>query len=339
MQRTRLACSSDARLALATAVGPVLWGTNYVVTSELLPPDAPLLASAVRALPAGLVLLLVVALRRGSVLPHGPWWWRAAVLGSLNIGLFFVLFFVAAYRLPGGVAAVLGALGPFLVAGLAYPILGERTTRRVLAAAFVGLAGLALLVLRSSIWLDPVGLAAGAGAMAVASLGTVLGRRWGLPPAASPDRAVLALTSWQLIASGLVLLPVALAVEGPPAVVTGTNLLGFGYLALVGTAVANSLWFRGVSGLPPTRVTLLTLLSPAVATVLGWLLLGQALSTDQLVGAVTVLGAAMLGAATGPIPVLSRLLSPRVPTTRVERNRQVIWRVSARRGAPDPHNS
>jgi probable blue pigment (indigoidine) exporter len=261
----------------------------------------PLTASAVRALPAGLLLLLVVALHgRGAALPRGSWWWRAAVLGSLNIGLFFVLFFVAAYRLPGGVAAVLGALGPFLVAGLAYPVLGERPAPRLLVAAVIGLVGVSLLVLRSSIWLDPVGLLAAAGGTVTMSIATVLGRRWGLPSAPSPARAVLALTSWQLVVGGVILVPLALAVEGPPAGLSAANVLGFGYLALVGTGVAHFLWFRGVNGLSPTRVTLLSLLSPAVATVLGWLVLGQALSAGQIIGAGAVLGAVLLGATSAP---------------------------------------
>jgi probable blue pigment (indigoidine) exporter len=285
-----------------TAIGPILWGTNYLATSELLPPGVPLVAGAARALPAGLLLLLMVALSdRGAVLPRGSWWWRAAVLGALNIGLFFVVFFIAAYRLPGGVAAVLGALGPFVVAGLAYPVLGERPSGRVLAAAGVGVAGLAVLVLRSSIRLDPIGLAAAAGGVGLISLATVLGRRWGVPPARSRAWSVLALTAWQLIGGGLLLLPVALAVEGVPATLTGGNALGFAYIALVGTMVPHFLWFRGVSDLPPTRVTLLALLSPTVATFLGWMVLGQSLAPPQLLGLLAVLAAVMLGATSAPI--------------------------------------
>ena len=52
-----------------TALVPAIWGSTYLVTTELLPPDRPLLASTVRALPAGLVL--VAAAR---ALPRGAWW-------------------------------------------------------------------------------------------------------------------------------------------------------------------------------------------------------------------------------------------------------------------------
>ncbi|WP_433218691.1 EamA family transporter [Dactylosporangium sp. CS-047395] len=277
-----------------TAIAPVLWGTTYLVTTELLPADRPLLAGTLRALPAG--LLLVAAAR---ALPKGAWWWRAAVLGTLNIGLFFALLFVAAYRLPGGVAAVLGALGPFVVAGLAFGLLGQRPAVRVLAAGAAGVAGVALLVLRSSAALDPIGLAAAAGGMVSMSLGTVLGKRWGVPEGFAERRqALLALTGWQLTVGGLLLVPAMLLVEGLPPALSWTNVAGFGYLSLVGTAGAYLLWFRGVTSLPPERVTLLALLSPVVAAALGWVALGQALSAGQLTGAAIVLVAVLIGAGT-----------------------------------------
>jgi probable blue pigment (indigoidine) exporter len=193
-------------------------------------------------------------------------------------------------------------------------LLGERPARRALIAAAIGVAGVSLLVLRSSAALDPIGIAAAAAGTLVMSLGTVLGRRWGTPEG-FPRRttALLALTGWQLTAGGLLLVPVALAVEGlPPALTTG-NLAGFGYLTLAGTALAYFLWFRGVTSLAPTRVTLLALLSPTVAAVLGWGVLDQALSAGQLLGGVAVLGAVLLGTsapARAPVPGPARAPVP-----------------------------
>jgi probable blue pigment (indigoidine) exporter len=301
-------------LAATTAVAPALWGSTYLVTTELLPDGRPLLAGTLRALPAGLLLIAVVAALAGRrALPTGAWWWRAVVLGFLNIGLFFALLFVAAYRLPGGIAAVLGALGPFVVAAVAFALLDQRPAVRVLLAGAAGLAGVALLVLRSDAALDPLGLAAATAGMVSMSFGTVLGRRWGTPPGL-PDRrtALLALTGWQLTVGGLLLAPVMLLVEGPPPALTWTNLGGFGYLSLIGTAGAYFLWFRGVTALAPARVTLLGLLSPVVAALLGWLVLDQSLSPGQLLGATSVLAAVVLGTRTpppAPTPVV------RVPAT------------------------
>jgi probable blue pigment (indigoidine) exporter len=248
-----------------TALAPSVWGTTYYVTTEFLPPHRPLLAGVLRALPAG--LLLVAATRR---LPHGVWWWRSLVLGTLNIGAFFALLFIAAYRLPGGVAATIGALQPLLVVAFSAGLLGDRLTPRTVLAGLTGVLGVSLMVLRSGARLDALGIAAALGSAVVMAVGVVLSKRW---PAPAP---LLATTGWQLVAGGLVLLPVALLVEGPPPTsLTTANLLGYGYLTLIGAALAYVLWFRGIRELPPTNVTFLGLLSPVMATVIGWLALGQ----------------------------------------------------------------
>ncbi len=261
---------------LLTAIAPALWGTTYVVTTELLPPGRPLLAAALRALPAG--ILLVASTRQ---LPQGSWWWRAAVLGILNFAIFFSLLFTAAYRLPGGVAATVGAVQPLVVMALAVAVLGERAIVTKVAAGFVGLAGVGLLVLDGSARLDAIGVAAAlAGAVSMAT-GTVLVQRWGRPV------RVLSFAGWQLTAGGVMLLPLALVVEGSPGTVTVANVAGFGYLATVGGALAYTLWFRGIERLGARNVTFLSLLSPVVATIIG-VVAGDRLTAWQLTGAVAV---------------------------------------------------
>lgn len=265
---------------LVTALAPALWGTTYFVTTEHLPPDRPLLAGLLRSLPAG--LLLVAVTRRA---PSGGWWWRSLVLGALNIGAFFPLLFLAAYRLPGGVAATVGAVQPLIVAGLATGLLGQRMSPRVALAAVAGIAGVSLLVLRAEARLDWLGVAAALGGAAAMAVGTVLGKRWG-SPASLP-----AGTGWQLVAGGLLLLPVTLLVEGLPPALSAANAAGYAYLAVIGAALAYSLWFRGIRLLPATEVAFLGLLSPVVATAVGRLALGQDLTAAQVLGAVVVLAA------------------------------------------------
>lgn len=268
----------------ATALAPIAWGLTYVITTELLPPGRPLLTGVLRALPAGLVLAAVTRQP-----PAGAWWRRAAVLGTLNIGAFFALLFVAAYRLPGGVAATLGAVQPLLAAGLAAAVLGDRLHARTVGAGALGIAGVALLVLRAGARLDPVGVLAGLAGAASMATGVVLTKRWGRPV------SLLAFTSWQLAAGGLVLTPVALVIEGwPPAMTTG-NVLGYLWLATGGTAAAYALWFRGIDHLAVAQVSVLGLLSPVVATLAGWVVLNQTLGPAQVVGTTLVITAVWLG--------------------------------------------
>ena len=277
------AAGNDAPVVAVTSVAPLLWGMTYVVTTEFLPPGRPLLAATVRALSAG-IILAAIAPRR----PRGVWWVKAAVLGVLNIGAFFALLFVAAYRLPGGVAATLGSIQPLIAAGLAVHILRERLRITVVLSGLLGVVGVALIVLRPGATLDAVGVLAGlAGATSMAT-GTVLAKRWGQPV------SVVTFTAWQLLAGGLALLVLVPITEGVPTDLTQRNLAGFGWFA-VSTAVAYLVWFRGIAALAVARVSLLALLSPIVATTAGWMLLDQPLTIIQLLGAALVLIAISLG--------------------------------------------
>ncbi|MGW8765901.1 EamA family transporter [Streptomyces sp. NPDC055815] len=267
--------ASGKRTAALAMIGPASWGTTYIVTTELLPPGRPLLAATLRALPAGLLLLAVT-----RSLPRGSWWWRSTVLGMLNFGAFFPLMFIGAYRLPGGVAATVTAIQPLLVTAFAAVLLGVRSSVRTVAAGVVGAVGVALMVLSAQARLDSIGVAAQVTAIAMMGLGVVLAKRWGRPPGVS----LLAFTAWQLTVGGLALVPVMLVGEGVPGHLTPTNLAAFGYLCIIGTAVAYALWFHGIERLPTSSVSFLGLANPVVATLAGVIWLDQSLSGWQLFG-------------------------------------------------------
>ena len=115
------------------------------------------------------------------------------------------------------------------------------------------------------------------------ALGTFLARRW------QHDMPLLGFTGWQLSLGGLTLVPLAWILEEPLPILTVTNWLGYGYLSVVGTLLAYSLWFRGISLLSPVAVSALGLLSPLTAITLGWTLLGEALGIRESVGILFVL--------------------------------------------------
>ncbi|WND37576.1 EamA family transporter [Streptomyces sp. BB1-1-1] len=269
-----------------TALAPVSWGTTYAVTTEFLPADRPLFTGLMRALPAGLLLLAIA-----RVLPRGAWWWKAAVLGALNIGAFFPLLFLSAYRLPGGMAAAVGSVGPLIVVGLSALLLGQRPTARSVLTGVAAAFGVSLVVLKAAGALDAIGVLAALGATASMSAGTVLTKRWGRPDGVGP----LALTGWQLTAGGLLIAPLAFLAEGAPPALDGPAVGGYLYLALANTAVAYWLWFRGIGRLTATQATFLGPLSPLTAAVVGWAALGQALTTVQLAGMALAFGATAAG--------------------------------------------
>ena len=275
---------TDPINVLVTALAPMSWGTTYAVATEFLPPDHPLLVASLRSLPIG--ILLTIGLRK---LPKGDWWWRILILGGLNIGLFQALLFVAAYRLPGGVAATAGAIQPLIVVFFSWAILSKKPSILTIGAAIAGFIGVGLLVLSPAARLDTIGIMAaiaGAGAM---GLGTVLVKRW------KPPVSLIVFTAWQLTIGGLMLLPVALITEGTFTQLTRTNLWGFIYLGLIGTGLAYALWFRGIRKLSATAVSYLGLLSPVVATIIGYIFLRETFTPVQLIGIAVVLISIVVG--------------------------------------------
>ena len=282
MTSERSTASSSPWLdALTTAIGPVIWGSTYIVTTELLPPDRPFTAALLRTLPAG--LLLVLWCRRGPAWGDGVGWLRLLVLAALNIGAFQALLFVAAYRLPGGVAAVVGAVGPLVVMGLTWTLDHRRPPALALVAGVLGVMGMAALLLSPGARWDMVGVAAALVGTLCMAAGTFWSRRW------RSDLPVLAFTGWQLLAGGVMLAPVAWAMDPPLPALTATHIAGYLYLSLAGALVAYALWFRGIARLPSVAVSSLGLLSPVTAVLLGWVLLGQAMTGVSLVGMLVVL--------------------------------------------------
>ncbi len=269
---------------MLTAVAPSAWGTTYIVTEQFLPPDRPMFAALVRALPIGLALL---AWRRQ--LPQGDWWWKAALLGLFNIGLFFPLIFVSAYYLPGGLAATVQALSPLAVMAIAWVLIKEQPGALRVVAALVGLTGVGLLVLQSPDGVTALGLAGAFGSVLISALGFVLVKRWPAPV------DLLTLMSWQLVVGGLFLLPVAFLVEGAPPAIDGRAAFGYAWLAVVGTGLAYFCWFRGLTRMPAGGTALIGLVNPVVGTVLGVAFAAEAFGLAQALGMLLVLGGVLAG--------------------------------------------
>lgn len=270
----------------AAATAPMIWGTTFIVTTQLLPPGHPLFSALLRALPAGLLAILLA-----RQLPRGSWWWKSLVLGTLNMAAFFPLLFIAAQHLPGGIAATLGAAQPLIVTILAVAILHERLSLWRISWGIAGVTGVALVALGPNAAADPLGIAAGlCGALSM-GLGVVLTKRWGRPAHVS----ALGFAGWQLTAAGLVLLVPALAIDGVPAAIDARAVVGYLWLGLLGGLLTYSVWFAAIRALPVTATALLGILSPLTAAFLGSLIAGESLTAIQLVGFAVALTAMVAG--------------------------------------------
>lgn len=271
-------------LTLIGAFAPIVWGTTYFVTTEMLPSDRPITAAVIRALPAGVILLAVTREKPQQ-------WHRLIVLSGLNIGLFFPLLFISAYHLPGGLAAIVGAAQPLLVAGLSLMIGLSRTPRRQVLCGVVAVAGVWLTVAGNPLHFDPLGICAAVLGTVSMAAGITLTRAWGAPGGVSG----LAATGWQLTLGGLMMIPLIPLLDTGQFEVTGKAIGGYLWLSIPGSLIAYSLWFYAGRRLPSTSTSLLGLLSPVTAACIGWFALGQRLELLQIIGFALALAASVAG--------------------------------------------
>ena len=250
-----------------------------VVTRQLLPADVPLWGSALRALPAGLVLLAVA-----RSLPRGIWWWRSAVLGTLNVGAFFLLVYLAAQLLPSSVAASVMALAPLTIAGFAWLLVAERLTSRVLGGAVAGHRRRTAARRRCR---RPDRPSRGAGVRDRAA--ALLGRRG--PGQALVRRPAAARRpppgSWSPVAASSPWSPAI--VEGAPPALDAGSAAGFAFTSLVATALAYVCWFAGLARLRAATVGVVGLLNPVAGVLLGALVADERFTLAQVAGIALVL--------------------------------------------------
>ncbi|MFG1491741.1 EamA family transporter, partial [Oceanospirillum sp. HFRX-1_2] len=138
------------------------WGSTYLVTSEFLPEGLPFTAAVIRCLPAGLVLIVLSHLLSKAsasnvdsssdipcrrLFPAKAQWPRLLLLSALNIGCFQAMLFVAAYRLPGGLAAVIGAVQPLILLLMIWALQKQPPGKVAFTACITAVIGMALLIL------------------------------------------------------------------------------------------------------------------------------------------------------------------------------------------------
>lgn len=265
------------------AICTILWGFSYLLAGRWLPPH-PEMAGAVRGIGGAAFLFLI-----SRELPPANWWGRLIVLGTLNVGLFFGLFFIGAMRLQGGVAAVFQALGPVVVLLLAWLILNRRPTGLQFFAVLLGLVGVAMVVLKDGAAIDGVGVAAMLGCVLAISLGGVMLSRWG-----SPGISIVSFTAWQLLIGGVELTLVALIIGDFQGPISGLNIFAFVILAIVLTGIPFLLWFRGIEAVGAVAIMPLILLTPVTALVLDAVLLQIMPKPLQIAGVVVVIASLMI---------------------------------------------
>lgn len=265
---------------LIALIAPLAWGSTYALVNLSLAGLSPFWVACWRALPAGILLLLLRP--RWPSLP----WGKLFALAFCNIAAFFILLFLAAYHLPGAVAGTLGATLPLMLLLLGWVLDRQRPPLGWLLNALLGLAGVIMLLDPSS-HLDPVGVLCMLAATLLVGISARWMQRW-------ETGDLLVITGWQLLLGGLMLVPVAWMVAGPMPMPSLHALPGLGYLVLVNTALAYWAWMWGLRRLGTRTMGMLALVNPVVAVSLGVMLVNEQLAPLQWCGIATVLGSLVL---------------------------------------------
>jgi drug/metabolite transporter (DMT)-like permease len=273
----------------------IAWGSTYVGIRLMDRTIPPLEGAGVRYLLAGFAMYGFLAVRRGA-LPRVSLRELASliVVGILLLTGGNGIVTVAERHVPAGLAALLVASMPLWVLLLRL-LAGDRPRLATLAGLAIGFAGVALLVLRGS---EGAGASVGhalvvvVGALAWAT-GSFLSSRLPLPADVSAGTAI------EMIVGGAVLAVLALIFGEPWSQLwlhaSADSLLALVYLAAIGSIVAFTAYVWLLQNVPISKISTYAYVNPAVAVVLGALVLGESISALMVVGGlITVVAVAVV---------------------------------------------
>jgi drug/metabolite transporter (DMT)-like permease len=280
--------SHAARVWIALATIYLIWGSTYLgieLTVETIP---PIFSAGVRFLAAAMLMLGFTAWRRGTRALRVTRRELAscAVIGALLPGANAVLF-VAERHVPTGLSAlIIGSVPLWIV--LLRTVTGDRPPRAALVGVIVGFGGLALLVRPSGgapLWALLLVLSSAL----MWATGSFISRRLPLPSDS------LAATSFEMLAGGVILLPIGLATSHPHfSEFSGRSIFGFVYLVTVGSLIGYTAYVWLLDNAPLGRVATYAYVNPVVAIALGAIVLHESITWTIGVGAALVLACVAL---------------------------------------------
>ncbi len=264
-----------------------VWGSTWLAIKVGLGSLPPLFFAGMRFIIAW-SFLLIYALATKIEFPRGKATWRVMLfLGLTQITLPYALVFWGEQYVTAGLAAVLFATVPFFVALFAHFIIpGERLTAWKLSGILVSFIGVTiifsreLMVTYNSFW-GGLALILGAGSAGCAN---VVGKKYSLSINPIANVVVQMGFGALLLTVGGVVFEREVSMSFNP-----TSLFAVLYLAVAGSAFAFVALYWLFTRMEVTRVSLFTFITPIVAVVLGWLVLGEKVDLNVAVGGSLIL--------------------------------------------------
>jgi drug/metabolite transporter (DMT)-like permease len=277
----------------------IVWGTNWPLFPYAVREISVWTFRSFAMIGAGATLLLFARMR-GLPMTIPRQYWRTVVLATLTyLVIWNVASTYAAVLIPSGQAAVLGFTMPLWGALIAWAVLGERLSPRLLLAVVLGGAGVTLLMVPSfqAYAAAPLGLAMGLLSAIGWAIGTMILKRGKVMV------PVLVLTGWQLLLGALPISIVALAIgDGNWFMPSWQSIAVISWITLVPMCIGNVCWFAIVGLLPANIAGLSSVMVPVVAMVSGALINGEPLGPLQLLSMATCVAALVLALGQKTIP-------------------------------------
>ena len=242
---------------------------------------------------AALVLTLVFARRRPfRVFLRRDLWPRLLLMGPLDAGS--LLCYFLAIRYTGvAVATFFLFMQPVWVALLAPRLLKTPTERVVYLSLAVAIGGLGVIIVPSLL---------GSGAT-FSAIGVALGLASGvlyaffqlLVKSLTTELESTTIVTVECTLDAVVILPIALwQVFAVGVTLTGHDLVAAAVLGLVCTAIAYTMWVEGVARIRVQHSSILGFLTPVVAPLIAWVLLGQSITLATALGGCLIVAAGVL---------------------------------------------
>lgn len=265
----------------------LIWGGSFLAVSYALEGFGPITIAAVR-IAIGAVIVTAASILLGHGLPsfvtaEGRRTWVFALgMALFTNAIPFSLLSWAQQHVSSGYAGITMAMGPLFVLPLShYLVPGHRLTPVKTFGFFVGFAGVVILIGPAQILqsggsdIENIARLAAVGASACYAIGSIITRL-------SPQGPQLAFGAAALMLASVILLPVALVVEGVPAMPEPRALLGLLYLGVVPTALATVILVFVIKSAGPAFMSLVNYQVPVWAVIFGMVFLGESLPASFL---------------------------------------------------------
>lgn len=266
----------------------LVWGGSFFFNAVLVRELGPITIAFGRTTLAAITLFIIMRIRRIAIPTAAKLWGQLAMMGLINNLLPFSLIAWGQRSVDSGLASILNATMPLWSVLLAHVLTSdEKLTSNKLLGVLLGLAGVVVLIgpeVLGGIGAQALGQMAVVGAAMCYAVAAIFGRRFRGMPSLIPAFGMLACTA-------VMSLPLALFVEQAAAVRpqahTWLALLG---LAIVSTAFAYILYFQLLAEAGATNASLVTLLIPLSALMLGIVFLDEQVSSSLLLGMGLIIG-------------------------------------------------